>query len=276
MIDLYYYTSPNARKVLIALEELGLPYRIRWTDISAGDQFTEDYLKINPNAKIPAITDHDGPGGQPVTLFESAAILLYLADKTGRLMPADPARRWEATCWLIWQVATHGPAAGQAAHFVSHAPHQGIHDEYATDRYRREATRVYQVLERKLSGQDYLAGEFSMADIACFPWVRVAAGHGIDLVGFPAVSRWAGRISARPSAKVRIDDPREARAAKGEYTPEQFATLFRSGPLAVGQAAPADGNGPLAADRAAPAGEPAPDEGDGGACPVPARGKGAR
>ncbi len=252
MIDLYYYTSPNARKVLIALEELGLPYRIRWTDITAGDQFTEEYQQINPNGKIPAITDHDGPGGRALTVFESAAILLYLADKTGRLMPADPARRWEATCWLVWQVASHGPMVGQAAHFLSHAPKQGIHDEYATDRYRREATRIYQVLERKLSQENYLAGEFSMADIACFPWVRVAAGHGIDLADFPAVSRWVERISARPSAKVRITDPREATAAKSEYTPEQFATLFRSDPGLANDAGGAD------------------------ACPIPARKEGTR
>ncbi len=230
MIDLYYYTSPNARKVLIALEELGLPYRICWTDITAGDQFTEEYQQINPNGKIPAIIDHDGPGGRALTVFESAAILLYLADKTGSLMPAAPARRWEATCWLVWQVASHGPMVGQAAHFLSHAPKQGIHDEYAANRYRREATRIYQVLERKLSQENYLAGEFSMADIACFPWVRVAAGHGIDLADFPAVSCWVERISARPSAKVRLTDPREGTAAKSEYTPEQFATLFRSDP----------------------------------------------
>jgi GSH-dependent disulfide-bond oxidoreductase len=261
MIDLYYYTSPNARKVLIALEELSLPYRIRWTDISEGDQFTDEYLKINPNAKIPAITDHDGPGGKPVTLFESAAILLYLAEKTGRLMPTDPVRRWEATCWLVWQVASHGPMAGQAAHFISYAPKQGFHDEYATTRYHREITRVYEVLERRLSEEDYLAGEFSMADIACYPWVRVAGGHGIDLTGFPAVSRWTERISARPSAKVRIADPRGAKAARSEYTPKQFATLFRSGPLT--------------ADQAASAGEPTPRDDDGGACPVPAPGKDA-
>lgn len=252
MIDLYYYTSPNARKVLIALEELGLPYRIRWIDITAGDQFTEEYLEINPNAKIPAITDHDGPGGQPLTLFESAAILLYLADKTGKLMPADPAKRWEATCWLVWQVANHGPMAGQAAHFVSHAPRQGVRDEYATDRYRREITRIYEVLENRLSEADYLAGEFSMADIACFPWVRVAAGHGIDLASFPAVSGWAGRIAARPSAKVRIGGPREAKAARNEYTPEQFAVLFRSGPAPAGDTNPA-ATGPARGACAVPA-----------------------
>jgi GSH-dependent disulfide-bond oxidoreductase len=264
MIDLYYYTSPNARKVLIALEELGLPYRIRWTDITAGEQFSEEYLRINPNGKIPAIVDLDGPDGRPVTLFESAAILLYLADKTGRLMPADPLRRWEATCWLVWQVASHGPMAGQAAHFISHAPRQGIHDEYATDRFQREIVRNYQVLEARLGQEEYLAGEFSMADIACFPWVRVAAGHGIDVADFPAVSAWATRIAVRPSAKVRISDPREDKARKHEYTPEQFETLFRSGPGRRDQQA-ATGTGP----------DPAQDS-TGGACPVPVPKEGTR
>jgi GST-like protein len=228
VIDLYYYTSPNVRKVLIALEELGLPYQIKWTDISAGEQFAPEYLKINPNGKVPAIVDHDGPGGQPLALFESAAILLYLAEKTGRLLPADPARRWEAICWTIWQVANHGPMAGQAAHFVSHAPKQGIEDAYAAGRYTGEVRRLYEVMDVRLQRDDYLAGEFSIADIACFPWTRVAAGHGVDIkADFPHVAAWMGRISGRPSAKVRIDDPREHEARKHEYTKEQFQTLFR-------------------------------------------------
>lgn len=228
MIDLYYYTSPNVRKVLIALEELGLPYTIRWTDISAGEQFAQDYLQINPNGKVPAILDHDGPGGVPLALFESGAILLYLAEKTGRLLPEDPARRWEAICWTIWQVANHGPMAGQAAHFVSHAPKHGIDDAYATGRYVGEARRLYDVMETRLAKQDYLAGEFSIADIATFPWTRVAAGHGIDIKAkFPHVATWIDRIGQRPSAKVSINDPREEKARKNEYTDEQFQTLFR-------------------------------------------------
>lgn len=265
MIDLYCYTSPNARKVLIALEELGLAYRIRWTDITAGEQFSEEYLRINPNGKIPAIVDHEGPGGRPITLFESAAILLYLGDKTGRLMPTDPLRRWEATCWLIWQVASHGPMAGQAAHFISYAPGQGIHDEYATDRYQREIVRNYQVLEARLRQEDYLAGEFSMADIACFPWVRVAAGHGVNLADFPAVSAWAARIAARPSAKVRISDPRDEQARKHEYSAEEFQTLFRSGPGGRDQQTVLD------AER-----NPSAQDGTDGACPVPAPEDGTR
>lgn len=229
MIDLYYYTSPNVRKVLIALEELGLEYRTIWTDIREGDQFTPDYVAINPNSKVPSIVDHDGPGGQPITMFESGAILLYLGDKSGKLLPVDPALRYEALCWLFWQVANHGPMAGQAAHFVSHAPRMGIDNPYARDRYRGELARLYQVLEDRLVDRDYIVGDFSMADIATFPWTRVAAGGGINIHDYPNVDDWMQRISARPSAKVRISDPREAEAMQHNYTSEQFQTLFRPG-----------------------------------------------
>ena len=227
MIDLYYYSSPNVRKVLMALEELELRYAIHWTDITAGQQFSPEYLKINPNGKVPAIVDHDGPGGKPLALFESGAILLYLAEKTGKLLPESPDLRWQAICWTIWQVANHGPMAGQAAHFVSHAPKHGINDEYARGRYLSEIRRLYQVMDDRLVDQDYLAGEFSVADLACFGWTRVAAGHGIDTADYPGVHAWASRISQRPSAKVRIDDPRELKALQNEYTDEQFRTLFR-------------------------------------------------
>jgi GST-like protein len=227
MIDLYYYTSPNVRKVLMALEELELPYEIKWIDITSGEQFAPDYLQVNPNGKVPAIVDHDGPAGRPLALFESGAILLYLATKTGRLLPEDPERKWEAIAWLFWQVSNHGPMAGQAAHFVSHAPKQGIDDVYATGRYTAEARRLYGVMDTRLARDDYLAGEFSIADIASFPWTRVAAGQGVNVADFPNVAAWMARISARPSAKVRIDDPREEKARKSEYTEEQFKTLFR-------------------------------------------------
>jgi GST-like protein len=234
MIDLYYYTSPNVRKVLIALEELGLPYEIRWTDIGAGEQFDPQYLAINPNGKVPAIVDHDGPGGRPLPLFESAAILLYLAEKTGQLLPADPECRWEAICWTIWQVANQGPMAGQAGHFLNYARQQGINDEYATGRYVGEVKRLYGVLDTRLAQDEYLAGEFSIADIACFPWTRVAAGHGVDVTAdFPHVAAWMGRISQRPSAQVRITDPREDKAGQHDYTDEQFQTLFRPAPGTV-------------------------------------------
>ncbi|MDF3320048.1 glutathione S-transferase N-terminal domain-containing protein [Rhodococcus sp. C3V] len=227
MIDLYYYTSPNVRKVLIALEEMGLDYQIAWTDIREGDQFESEYVEINPNSKVPAIVDHDGPGGRRLTIFESGAILLYLAEKTGLLLPTDPISRQEVLCWLFWQVSNHGPMAGQAAHFVSHAPKQGIDNPYARNRYAGEVARLYRVLNDRLADRDYLAGEYSIADIATFPWTRVAAGHGIDVADYPNVKAWADRISARPSAKVRISDPREEKARSHEYSAEQFQTLFR-------------------------------------------------
>ncbi|WP_319446879.1 MULTISPECIES: glutathione S-transferase family protein [unclassified Mycobacterium] len=228
MIDLYYYTSPNVRKVLIALEELGLEYRIVWTDISEGDQFDAQYVEINPNSKVPSIVDHDGPGGQSVPLFESGAILLYLAEKTGRLLSTDPLIRQETLCWLFWQVANQGPMAGQAAHFVSHAPKQGIDNPYARGRYHAEVARLYQVLDDRLRDRHYLAGDdYSIADIATFPWTRVAAGHGITIADYPHVAAWQARISTRPAAKAKVSDPREEKALRHDYSPEQFQKLFR-------------------------------------------------
>ncbi len=228
MIDFYYFTSPNARKVLIALEELELPYEITWVDIREGEQFDPEYLRINPNGKIPAIVDREGPSGRPLAVFESAAILLYLAEKTGRLLPDDPDLRWEAISWTVWQVANQGPMAGQAAHFVSHAPKMGIDDAYARGRYVGEIRRLYSVMETALTGRDYLAKEFSIADIACYPWTRVAAGHGVDIASeFTAVDAWTQRIGNRPSTKVRVADPREEQAQAHTYSAKQFQTLFR-------------------------------------------------
>jgi GSH-dependent disulfide-bond oxidoreductase len=229
VIDLYSFPSPNVRKVVIALAELDLPYRWVWTDIGAGDQFTDEFRAVNPNSKVPAIVDHDGPGGQPIALWESAAILLYLSEKAGgALMPTDPATRWEAMCWLAWQVANHGPMAGQAVHFRRYAPSQGVHDEYAQDRYGREVDRLYAMLEERLADRDYLVGEFTLADVAAFPWVRVAEGYGVDLAAYPRVAAWSDRIAARPSAQVKVPDPRQDDPNTTGYTAEQFARLFRS------------------------------------------------
>jgi GSH-dependent disulfide-bond oxidoreductase len=238
MIDLYGFLGPNVRKVVIALEELGLEYRVVWVDITAGEQFAASYRAVNPNAKVPALVDHDGPGGQEIVLFESAAILLYLAEKTGRLLPVDPRRRWEAVSWVAWQVANQGPMAGQATHFLTYAPQQGIDDDYAKDRYHREVERLYGLLDEHLREREYLAGEFSIADIACFPWVRVAKGHHVDLARYPAVAAWSARISARPSAKVHLADPRDGATERTSFTAEQFATLMRSGPGAAREETP--------------------------------------
>jgi len=230
VIDLFYFVSPNGRKIHMALEELVLPYEIRWVDITRGDQFDPDYLRVNPNGKIPAIVDHDGPGGRPIALFESGAILLYLAEKTGRLLPDDPLLRWEATCWVFWQVANQGPASGQAAHFVTYAPNAGFEDSYARTRYVTEAARCYQVLEDRLADREYLAGEFSVADIACFPWTRLGKGHGIALADYPAVAAWSERIAARPSAKAKVEDRRAENVKNFQYTQEQWDVLFRVRP----------------------------------------------
>ncbi len=226
MIDLFYYVSPNARKIHMALEELGLSYEIRWTDLSRGEQFDPDYLTVNPNGKVPAIVDHDGPGGHPIALFESAAILLYLAEKTGELVPADPRARWEATCWTVWQAANQGPGLGQATHFTTYAPQYGQVIEYAQRRFEAEAHRVYQVLEERLSGRDYIVDDFTIADIACFPWTRLGKGHGVRLADYPAVAAWSDRISARPSARAKVEDQRSEDAKNFRYTPEQYRRLF--------------------------------------------------
>ena len=228
MIDLFYYTSPNARKILIALEELRVPYNLVWTNISEGDQFRPEFVKISPNGKIPAIIDRNGPAGGPFPVFESGAILLYLAEKFGQLLPASPAARWEAISWLTWQVSGQGPMCGQAAHFHSHAAKHGISQPYAAERYATEARRLYGVLDTHLAGREWIAEEFSIADIACFPWTRVAKGHGVALEDFPNVARWSNAIAGRPSAKRRPEDDADApfKAPQGGYTNRQWEILF--------------------------------------------------
>ena len=173
MIDLYWWATSNGHKLTIALEELELEYRLHRVDISAGEQHQETFRAISPNGKIPAIVDHAPPdGGPPLTLFESGAILLYLADKTGQLLPSGFRERQDAIVWLFWQAAGFGPMLGQAHHFNLHAPRDA---SYARDRYNAEAQRLYAVLEQRLADRDYLAGTYSMADIMIFPWTRRSA-----------------------------------------------------------------------------------------------------
>jgi GST-like protein len=230
MIDFYYYTSPNARKVLIMLEETGLPYGVNWIDITAGGQFAPAYLAVSPNNKVPAIVDHDGPEAKPVALFESGAILLYLAEKSGRLLPAGGRERYEVITWLFWQTSSQGPLLGQAAHFVSHARQRGIQPDYAIERYRNEAVRLYDVLESRLEGRDHICGDYSIADIATFPWVRVAKGQGVDLDRYPNVARWCETMAARPSARKKLDrdGATTAVAATKYYDDETWRILFGS------------------------------------------------
>ena len=241
MIDLYYYTSPNARKALIMLEEVGLPYALRWVDITRGDQYEPGFVTISPNSRIPALVDHDGPGGRRVELFESGAILLYLAEKSGQLLPPDPLDRIDVIKWLFWQTSSQGPLLGQAAHFVSHAQQRGIHVEYAVERYRNEAERLYSVLEQRLEGRDWIAGDYSIADIAAFPWVRVAKGQGVDIDRYPRVKQWCEAIAARPAARKKPEQDVAARAAarSGYYQEQTWDLLFRGKP--AGSGPPASG-----------------------------------
>jgi len=199
MIDLYSWATPNGHKIHILLEELGLPYRVHAVNIGRGEQFAPEFLAISPNNKIPALVDSDGPDGAPISVFESGAILLYLAEKTGRFLPAEPRQRIAAIEWLMLQMASIGPMLGQAHHFRQYAPEK---IPYAIDRYTQEAHRLYGVLDRRLASHVYLAGDdYSIADIATFPWCRSAANQGIDWAEFPHAKRWFDAIAARPAVQ---------------------------------------------------------------------------
>jgi GST-like protein len=190
------------------LEECGLRYRVKPVNMLRGEQFRPAFLKINPNNKIPAIVDHDGPGGEPIKLFESGAILQYLAEKTGKFMPRAKRGRYEVLQWLTFQVANVGPMFGQCGHFLGYAPRK---IRYAMDRYRNETLRLYGVMDRRLADEEYLAGRYSIADMATWPWVRVRWLHKIDLAEFPNVARWYEAIGQRPAVQrgVALLDRRE-------------------------------------------------------------------
>jgi len=203
MIDVYSWATPNGHKVHIMLEETGLDYRVHPIDIGAGDQFAPAFLKISPNNKIPAIIDQDGPGGQPLALFESGAILVYLAEKTGRFLPADPVGRYTTLEWLMFQMGGIGPMLGQAHHFRLYAPEK---IDYAINRYTNEAQRLYNVMDKRLGETAYLAGDdYTIADIAAFPWTRSWQNQGIALDALPNVKRWHEAIAARPAVQRGVE-----------------------------------------------------------------------
>ena len=223
MIDLYYWTTPNGHKITMFLEETGLPYRIVPVDIGSGAQFEPAFLAISPNNRIPAIVDHAPlDGGGPPSGFESGAILLYLAEKTGKLLPADLRGRVEATQWLIWQVAGLGPMAGQNHHFARYAPER---IPYAIERYVKETNRLYGVLNQRLGDRSYLAGEYSIADIACYPWIVPYQAQGQRLEQFPNLKRWFEGIRERP-ATVRAYARAAAVNTRETMTEEAKRVLF--------------------------------------------------
>jgi GSH-dependent disulfide-bond oxidoreductase len=204
MIQLYTWGTPNGKKASIMLEEVELPYEVHPINISKGDQLKPEYLAINPNNKIPAIIDTEGPGGKPLKLFESGAILMYLAEKTGKFLPEELAKRYEVIQWLMFQMGGVGPMFGQANYFYR------LEEKipFAIERYYKEAIRLYKVLEQALAQNDYLAGEYSIADIATYPWVGRHDGHNVKLAEFPNVKRWFDAISQRPAVKRGMAIPK--------------------------------------------------------------------
>ncbi len=212
MYDLYYWTTPNGHKLTLFFEETGLPYRVVPVNIGRGEQFAPDFLRISPNNRIPALVDHQpADGGEPLAVFESGAILLYLADKTGRFIPQDLRGRNVALQWLFWQMAGLGPMAGQNHHFVQYAPEPL---PYAVDRYVKETSRLYRVLDKHLSdGRGFIAGEYSIADMACYPWVVPHERQLQRLEDFPHLAAWFERIRARPATVRAYARAREINTA---------------------------------------------------------------
>ncbi|HZT63190.1 MAG TPA: glutathione binding-like protein [Burkholderiales bacterium] len=226
MIEVHTWPTPNGHKVHIMLEETGLEYQIRPVNIRTGEQFGPEFLRISPNNKIPAIVDRDGPGGQPISVFESGAILVYLAGKTGKLLPRDDRGKYVALQWLMFQMGSIGPMMGQANHFRSNVVPQGV--EYSLNRYTKEVRRLHGVMETRLSQVAYFAGaDYSIADIAIFPWLRSSERHGINWSEFPKVKAWFDKIHGRPPVQRALKVLAEVNTAPaGQYDAKAREVLF--------------------------------------------------
>ncbi len=205
MIDLYTWITPNGRKVSIMLEEIGLPYEVHPVNLGKDEQFEEEFLAINPNNKIPAIVDRDGPGGKPYTLFESGAILMYLAEKSGKLMPKDTAARFQVIQWLMFQMGGVGPMIGQTHYFLRNCPED---QPFGRDRFMTETIRLYRVLDKRLGAAPYLADEYSIADIATYPWIARYEAHRTRLEDYSNVKRWFDAVGAREAVKRGMQIPK--------------------------------------------------------------------
>jgi GSH-dependent disulfide-bond oxidoreductase len=197
-IELYFWPTPNGRKISIMLEECGLDYQVRFVNIAKGDQFKKDFLALSPNGRMPALVDHKSQDGKSLSIFESGAILQYLGRKTGQFYPTDESRRIEVEQWLFWQMAGLGPMAGQCHHFRNYAP---VKVEYGIERYTNETNRLYGVLDTRLRDRDYMAGDYSIADMATYPWAKLWKNQGQDIAEFPNVARWLERVGARQAVQ---------------------------------------------------------------------------
>src|SRR5665213_1295050 len=230
MIDLYALTSPNVQKVFLMLEEIELPYHVIPVDVWKGEQFKPEFLRLNPNAKIPVIVDHEGPGGRPYTVFESGAILMYLAEKAGKFLPKDMGQRFDAIQWLMIQVAGIGPMFGQFVHFKRFAP---AGNDYSASRYQTEVKRLYDVLETRLGQSAYLGGpDYTIADIATFPWTRAHDTMGVKWDDHPNCARWFEAIAARPAVKRALAKLETIQSVRETAKPEDMDRFFGRGKFA--------------------------------------------
>jgi GST-like protein len=223
MIDLYTWPTPNGHKIHIMLEETGLPYRVHPVNIGAGEQFEPAFLRISPNNKMPAMVDTDGPGGKPLSMFESGAMLIYLASKTGRFLPEDLTKKWSTLSWLMFQMGGVGPMLGQAHHFLGYAPEK---IPYAMDRYKNEANRLYGVIDRRLAESKFIAcDEYTIADMAIVPWLRFPDKQGVNIDDYPKLKRWRDAILERPAVKRALEVLAERRRP-GPHTDKEREILF--------------------------------------------------
>lgn len=226
MIDLYYWPTPNGWKISIFLEECEIPYNLVPVNIGAGDQFDPAFLKISPNHRMPAIVDHDVEG-DPISVFESGAILQYLAEKTGRFLPTDIRGRVEVLEWLFWQMANLGPMLGQVSHFVNYAPQiADIDHSYALERYRNEGQRLFRIMDERLATRDYLAGEYSIADMASWAWIKAVSIFGEDLDVYPHLTRWLEAIGERPAVEKGWQVGKDLRDRNARLSEEAKTILF--------------------------------------------------
>lgn len=234
MIDFYALTSPNVQKIFIILEECGLPYNIKPVDVWAGDQFAPEFAKINPLLKVPAIVDSDGPGGKPYTVIESGAILIYLAGKTGKFIPHEPVARYDTLQWLIVQVANLGPMSGQHVHFSKYA---GPGNDYSARRYRTQVIKLFDLYEQRLGGRPYVAGnDYTIADIAAFPWLRNFELLAIDPGKYPTIKKWVGTIGGRDAVKRAYAQVATLKSIRDKASDDQKDRFFGRGKYARAKA----------------------------------------
>ena len=226
MIDLYYAPTPNGWKISIMLEETSTHYNVIPVNLGKGDQFKPEFLAISPNNRMPVIVDHEGPDGEQVSVFESGAILMYLGEKTGKFFPQTPREKFRVLEWMFWQVGGLGPMAGQVSHFVNYAPNFPGDHSYATERYKNEYDRLLGVMDTVLKKREFLAGDYSIADMAAFPWVLMYKRFGVNLDAFDNLRRWFDVIKNRPAVRKGIDLGKELRNPNANQSKESLKMMF--------------------------------------------------